>query len=84
MSGFKAQYHYLTLFVIAEFNEWRVFLLGPGTTIHGSHQFSEAKAKEHAATIARSYIYDQKKEELPVPAELAWAPITPGDWLVWG
>lgn len=46
MSGFKAQYHYLTLLAISEFNEWRVLLYGPSTTIHGTRQFSEAKAKE--------------------------------------
>ena len=36
MSGFKAQYHYLTLLVISEFNEWRVLLYSPSTTIHGT------------------------------------------------
>ena len=29
MSGFKAHYHYLTLLVISEFNEWRVLVYGP-------------------------------------------------------
>ena len=45
MSGFKAQYHYLTLLVISKFNEWRVLLYGPSMTIHGTRQFSEGKAK---------------------------------------
>ena len=45
MSGFKAQYHYLTLLVISEFNDWRVLLYGPSMTIHGSRQFSEAKPR---------------------------------------
>jgi hypothetical protein len=83
MSGFKAQYHYLTLLVISEFNEWLVLLYSPGTTIHGTHQFSEAKAKEHAMAVARSYIHDQKHEELPVLPELTWLPTSPDDWLVW-
>jgi len=84
MSGFKAQYHYLTLLVISEFNEWRVLIYGPATTIHGTHQFSEAKAKEHAMAVARAYIHDQKHEELPVLPEMTWVPTGPEDWLVWG
>jgi hypothetical protein len=83
MSGFKAQYHYLTLLVISEFNEWRVFLYSPSTTIHGTHQFSEAKAKEHAMAVAQSYIHDHKHEELPVLAEVVWVPATADDWLIW-
>ena len=57
---------------------------GPATTIHGTHQFSEAKAKEHAMAVARSYIHDQKHEELPVLPEMTWVPTGPEDWLVWG
>ena len=83
MSGFKAQYHYLTLLVISEFNEWRVLLYGPSMTIHGTRQFSEAKAKEHAIVVARSYIHDQKHEELPVLAEVTWVPATADDWVIW-
>jgi hypothetical protein len=83
MSGLKAQYHYLTLLVISEFNEWRVLLYGPEATIHGVHQFSEAKAKEHAIAVARAYIRDRKREELPEIPELAWAPTAADDWLVW-
>lgn len=81
-SGFKTQYHYLTLLVISEFNEWKVLLYGPGTTIHGTHQFAEAKAKEHALTIARDYIHEVKHEELPEP-EPAWVPAGGDDWLNW-
>jgi hypothetical protein len=83
MSGFKAQYHYLTVLVVSEFNDWRVLLYGPRTTIHGTHQFTEAKAKEHAMAVARWYIHDQKHEELPVLAEMTWVPTAPDDWLVW-
>ncbi len=82
MSGFKAQYHYLTLLVISEFSDWRVLLYGPGATIHGVHQFSEAKAKEHAMAVARAYIHDRKQEELP-DVELTWVPAASDDWLVW-
>jgi len=82
-SGFKAPYHYLTMLAISEFNEWKVLVYSPGTTIHGTHQFSEAKAKEHALTIARDYIHGVKHEELPVLAEAAWVPTGDDDWLNW-
>jgi hypothetical protein len=82
MPGFKAQYDDLTLLVIAEFNEWKVMLRGPGMIIQGTHQFSEAKAKEHALAVARSYVTDQKHQEPPT-AEEPWTPITEGDWLIW-
>jgi hypothetical protein len=83
MSGFKAHYHYLTLLVISEFNEWRVLVYGPAALIQGAHQFSEAKAKEHALAVARAYIHDRKQEELPDIAELTWQPAAADDWLVW-
>ena len=83
MSGFKAHYHYLTLLVISEFNEWRVLVYGPTTTIHGAYQFSEAKAREHAMAVARSYIQDRKQEDLPPMTEMTWVPAAPDDWLVW-
>ena len=84
MSGVKARYHYLTIYVVSEFNEWRVLVLGPSTTIHGTRQFTDAKAKEHALTVARSYIHDQKHEDLPVLPEVTWVPTDPEEWLVWG
>jgi len=83
MSGSKAQYHYLTLLVVSEFNEWRVLLHAPGTFIQGTRQFSEAKAKEHALSVAHSYIHDQRHEDLPAPADMTWVPAAPEDWLVW-
>jgi len=82
-SGFKAQYYDLTMLVISEFNEWKVLIYGPGTTIHGTHQFSEAKAKDHALTIARSYTHEVKHEPVPVLAEAAWVPAGNDDWLNW-
>ncbi|MBZ5578716.1 MAG: hypothetical protein LAP40_19310 [Acidobacteriia bacterium] len=83
MSGFKTQYHYLTLVVISEFNEWKVVLHSPSMMIQGTHQFTEAKAKEHAVAIARTYIHEHKHDELPVLGEAAWIPTAPEDWLIW-
>ncbi len=83
MSGFKAQYQDLTLLVISEFNEWKVLAYGQATTIHGTHQFSEAKAKEHALAVARSYVQARKEGELPSQTEVTWVPAAPDDWLVW-
>jgi hypothetical protein len=56
---------------------------GPAATIHGIHQFSEAKAKEHAMAVARAYIHDRKQEKLPDVAELTWASTAAADWIVW-
>jgi hypothetical protein len=83
MAGFKTQYHYLTLMVISEFNEWRVLLHSPTTAIHGTRQFSDAKAKEHAVAIAQKYIHEYKQEELPVLTDIEWVPTSQDDWLVW-
>jgi hypothetical protein len=83
MSGFKAQYHYLTLVVVSEFNEWKVAVHTPTMMIQGAHQFSEAKAKEHAVEIARTYIHDRKHEELPVLEQADWVPTASEDWLIW-
>ena len=83
MSGFKAQYQNLTLLVISEFNEWRVLVYAPGATIHGAHQFGEAKAKEHALSIARKYLDEYRHDELPVITETQWVPTTREDWLIW-
>jgi hypothetical protein len=83
MSGFKSQYNDLTILVISEFNEWRVLLHGPGTVVHGSRQFTEEKAKEHAIAVAREYAQHRKHEELPGDAQWQWTPTTDDDWLVW-
>lgn len=83
MSGSKAQYHYLTLFVISEFNEWRVLLQGPDTVIQGTRQFSEESARRHALDVARSYIHEQRHEDLPDPPPPEWAPVAGDTWLVW-
>ncbi|MBI4875808.1 MAG: hypothetical protein HY822_14325 [Acidobacteria bacterium] len=83
LSGFKAQYHYLTLLAVSEFDEWKVLVSAPGITIHGARQFGEVKAKDHALGIARQYIHDEKHADLPVLESVDWAPTGPDDWLVW-
>jgi hypothetical protein len=83
LSGYQAQYHYLTLLVVSEFNEWRILIIGPGVSIHGQRQFSEAKAKEHAVALAKHYLHDRKKENLPELPEVAWEPASEESWLVY-
>ncbi len=82
-AGFRANYHYLTLLVISEFNEWKVMAYGPGVTLHGQRQFAEPKAKEHAAVIARTYIHTVKHEQLPELPQVDWTPTAEEDWLAW-
>jgi hypothetical protein len=81
LNGSKAQYHYLTLLVVSEFNEWRVLLRGPEVIIAGTRQFSEAKAQDHAVAVARSFVHEHNHDDLPVVAAVEWSPIAPGDWL---
>ncbi len=81
--GFKAQYHYLSLVLASDFDEWRIMAQGPGVMICGVRQFTEAKAKEHARTLASSFIHQEKHEDLPVLQELDWQPLTPGEFLNW-
>jgi hypothetical protein len=83
MSGLKAQYYDLTLLAVSEFNEWRVMLYGPATTIQGAHSHSEAKAKENALTIARYFVHEHKHSDLPVLDQVEWVPTSYDDWLVW-
>lgn|GEM_PF-614128 len=83
MSGFRAPYHYLTLVVVSEFNEWKVLLYGPAVVIQGSRQFSAANAKDHAIAVARHYVHEHQHEELPVLEELHWVPTSQDDWLIW-
>ncbi len=82
-TGFKAQYHHLTMLVAADFDEWRVVLEGPGIMIHGCRQFTEGKAKDHALTVARDY-FAAASEEQPAESEpVEWAPLAAGEWLNW-
>ena len=82
-NGFKAQYHYLTLLVASDFDEWRIILHGPGVCIQGGRQVTEAKAKDNAYAAAIKYIHDEKHEDLPVQAQVEWQPLTPGEVLNW-
>ncbi len=83
LTGFKAHYHYLTLLVASDFNEWKVLLEGPGVTIQGTRQFTEEKAKEHARAVAESFLIDEKHEPLPSLPQVDWAPLASGEWLNW-
>ncbi len=83
LGGYQAQYHYLTLLVVSEFNEWKVLAVAPGVTIHGQRQFSEAKAKDHAFALAKEYIHKFKQESLPELPEVVWQAAAPENWLVY-
>ena len=83
LSGVKAQYDTLTLVAVSEFDEWKVIIYGPGVTIHGSRQFGEAKAKEHAMGMAQLYFREVKKEESPELSSVEWGPKSPDDSLLW-
>jgi hypothetical protein len=83
MSGYKANYHYLSLMVIAEFNEWRVVVFSPDGVVLGTRQFGEVKAKEHALIVARQFVHDYKQQDLPVLPEVQWVPTAHDDCLVY-
>lgn len=83
LRGFKARYHYLDLVVSCDFDHCNVLVLGPGLVIQGARQFDEAKARSHAETLARSYIHEEKKEDLPALETIEWQPLSPGEWLNW-
>ncbi len=82
-SGFKSQYYYLNLVIASEFDGWKVLIYSPGVTIHGARQLSESSAKDHAVAIAKSYIHEEKHEDVPVLPAVDWAPSSREDWLVW-
>ena len=81
LRGFKSKYHYFTLVVSADFDEWRVLAIAPGFTVQGQRQFSETKAKDHAKQVATAYIRDEKKEDLPALEEIEWTPLATGEWM---
>jgi hypothetical protein len=82
-AGFKAQYQDMTLFVAPDFDEWRIFVHGPGGIIHGGRLFTEAKAKECACNIIESYLREEKHEPVAVAVAVEWQPLEPGEWLNW-
>jgi hypothetical protein len=83
LSGSRADYHYLRLVVVSDFDEWKVLVVGPDVSIHGARQFSLAKAQEHALTIAKTFINDRRHEDLPVLPEVEWTDTGASDWLKW-
>jgi hypothetical protein len=83
LPGYKAQYHYLTLLVASDFDEWKVVIEAPGVTIHGGRQLGEVKAKQHAVAMAESYIQQEKHEDLPALEQVEWEPLAKGEWLNW-
>ena len=83
LSGFKARYQDLILLVVSEFDEWKVLVYSPAATIHGQRQFKEAKAKEHALTVAQTYLKQIKNQEPPPVDGVEWKPTDPDDWLIW-
>ena len=80
LRGFKAQYQSFSLVVSADFDEWRVLAIGPGITVQGQRQFSEARAKEHAKLAASTYIQEQL-HETPPGGEPEWVPLVQGEWV---
>jgi hypothetical protein len=82
-SGSKALYSGLTLVVVAEFNEWKVLVHGPGVAIIGARQFDSAKARAHAVEIAETYIRDLRGQDPPPVADIVWNATEHDDWLVW-
>lgn len=82
LKGFKAQYHDVTLFVAADFDEYRVLLQAPGTIVQGRRQFNEAQAKEHARSMAASYLKEKQGADA-VADEPAWVPFGQSEWLAW-
>ena len=82
LSGFRAQYHYLNLVVVSEFDEWRVVVHSPDVIVQGQRQYKEVKAKEHALALAKQFVHELKQDALPELPDVQWAPTGPEDWLV--
>ena len=80
LRGFKAKYHDFMLVVSADFDEWRVLAMGPGFTVQGQRQFSEAKAKEHALQAASSYL-KEKGADLSGDTPPEWTALASGEWM---
>ena len=81
--GFKAQCNNLHLVIAADFDEWRIFLQGPGVIINGGRQFSEDKAKEHAVVTAHDYLCKEEGDSPSALQEVQWIPLDKGEWLNW-
>ncbi len=80
LRGFKAKYQNFMLVVSADFDEWRVLAMGPGFTVQGQRQFSEAKAKDHALQAASNYL-QSKGEDVSAIAPPEWIALESGEWM---
>ena len=83
LTGFKAQCEDLSLVVVSEFDEWRVIVHGPGIVLQGSRQYAQAKAKDHAVMLVRTYRHEIKGKDPQDMPEIDWQPTSEQDWLVW-
>lgn len=83
LPGFQADYHELKVLVVSEFNEWRVLVYGPGVSLHGAPQFGEEKAKLYGLNLAKKYLIEEKKQEVPEAEDVSWQPAGREAWLVW-
>ena len=83
LTGVKAQYGDLSLMAVSEFDEWRVVVHAPGLVLQGARQYGQAKAKEHAMMLARTFLQEMRPEGTQEVPELDWQPTGPQDWLVW-
>lgn len=81
--GYKAHYQNLTLFVAPDFDEWRILVQGPSVLINAGRQFTEAKAKEHAALVVTQYYRDERHEDSSPEPGIEWTAIQEGEWLNW-
>ena len=81
--GFKAQYHYVTMIVSLDFDQWKILLQGPGVVIDGGRQSDTTTAKQEASRIAERYIREEKHEALPTLRKVEWTAIDPHSCLSW-
>jgi hypothetical protein len=82
LRGFKAQHDDFILFVAADFDEYRVLMQAHGSIIQGRRQFNEAQAKEHARSMAASYLKEKQGADAALQ-DLDWIPFGQAEWLAW-
>ena len=81
--GFKAQYHYMTMTIALDFDQWRIIVQGPDVIIDGGRQPEKVPAKDQARRIAERYLREEKRETLPAVREVVWSAIDPNSCLQW-
>ena len=82
-AGYKAQYHYLTLMVVLDFDQWKILMQGPGLVIDGGRAYDCQEAESRASEIAQQYIHEEKCEPLPHLSRLEWTPLDPHACMTW-